>query len=266
MFTFSRKGRPAGPRQHLLDDRAGRGSRGIEMRPALLDLREGDGRNAEQEASIAAATVPEYSVSSPMLAPLLMPDSTRSGRCGSRPVSATCTQSDGVPFTTRKPCTCAGREHRQRPVSVSALDVPLAFCSGAITSMWPRPWQACTSAAMPGAGSRRRWRSGCAWDHCRDPSSRRDPPYHRRPRPTTLWRHACLAVRQPDGVDAAALARTAHAPSPARRGAHRHPCGEPELSRPADRQASTSSSRPCPSCRAASSPAWSRPWATASPT
>ena len=33
-----------------------------------------------KKPSIAAATVPEYKVSSPMLAPLLMPDSTRSGR------------------------------------------------------------------------------------------------------------------------------------------------------------------------------------------
>ena len=38
-----------------------------------------------------------------MLAPLLMPETTRSGRASISPVSATCTQSDGVPLTAMKP-------------------------------------------------------------------------------------------------------------------------------------------------------------------
>jgi hypothetical protein len=105
-----------------------------------------------RKPSIAAATVPEYRVSSPMLAPLLMPLKTMSGRCASSPVSATCTQSDGVPLTTRTlPCSPRASNTDSGRVSVSALLVPLAFCSGAMTSMWPRPWQALTSAAMPGA-------------------------------------------------------------------------------------------------------------------
>ncbi len=84
-----------------------------------------------------------------MLAPLLMPETTRSGRCGSRPVSATCTQSEGVPLTTRAPegvrNTVSGR------VSVRAFEVPLAFCSGATTSISPSPRMASTSADKPGA-------------------------------------------------------------------------------------------------------------------
>ena len=39
--------------------------------------------------SMAAATVPEYIVSSPMLAPQLIPETTRSGISSSNPVSAT---------------------------------------------------------------------------------------------------------------------------------------------------------------------------------
>jgi len=38
-----------------------------------------------------------------------------------------------------------------RRLSVSALLVPLAFCSGAMTSIWPKPCMACASAASPGA-------------------------------------------------------------------------------------------------------------------
>ncbi|MOA35760.1 hypothetical protein D3C78_1572360 [compost metagenome] len=52
-----------------------------------------------RKASVAAATVPEYSVSSPMFGPWLMPENTMSGLKSRKPVTATCTQSVGVPLT-----------------------------------------------------------------------------------------------------------------------------------------------------------------------
>ena len=48
---------------------------------------------------MAAATVPEYSVSSPMFEPLFIPLTTTSGSKSRMPVTAMCTQSVGVPFT-----------------------------------------------------------------------------------------------------------------------------------------------------------------------
>ncbi len=86
-----------------------------------------------------------------MFSPLLMPESTRSGLCSSSPVMATCTQSDGVPLTTRNPSDgppLAANTDSGRP-SVSEFDMPLAFCSGAMTSMSPRPRQASTRATSP---------------------------------------------------------------------------------------------------------------------
>jgi len=47
--------------------------------------------------SSAAATVPEYVMSSPRLAPWLMPETISSGRSPIRPSSAKRTQSTGVP-------------------------------------------------------------------------------------------------------------------------------------------------------------------------
>ena len=58
-----------------------------------------------------------------MLAPLLMPETTRSGRASISPVSATCTQSDGVPLTAMKPFE-AVRTDRGR-LSVREFDAPL---------------------------------------------------------------------------------------------------------------------------------------------
>jgi len=58
-----------------------------------------------------------------MFWPSLMPETTRSGRASSSPVSAMCTQSVGVPLTKRKPFdasrTVSGR------LSVSELLAPL---------------------------------------------------------------------------------------------------------------------------------------------
>ena len=51
-------------------------------------------------ASIAPDTVPEYVTSSPMLRPLLIPDTTRSGGVSKSLVNATLTQSVGVPSTS----------------------------------------------------------------------------------------------------------------------------------------------------------------------
>lgn len=82
-----------------------------------------------------------------------MPETTRSGRSSIMPVSAMCTQSVGVPLTKRKPFwapsvawnTDSGR------CSVSELEAPLWFCSGATTVMRPSGASARWSAARPGA-------------------------------------------------------------------------------------------------------------------
>ncbi len=84
-----------------------------------------------------------------MLAPLLMPETTRSGRASIRPVSATCTQSDGVPLTAMKPLE-AVRTDKGR-FSVRELEAPLWLVSGATTVRSPRPCSADTSASSPGA-------------------------------------------------------------------------------------------------------------------
>ena len=55
--------------------------------------------NPKWRPSNAAAKVPEYNVSSPMLQPALMPDTTRSTCPDKKPFNAKCTQSAGVPFT-----------------------------------------------------------------------------------------------------------------------------------------------------------------------
>ena len=87
-------------------------------------------------------------VSSPMLAPSLMPETTRSGGPSSRPVTATCTQSVGVPSTKWKPLgalrTVSGR------LSVSELDAPERSRSGAKTTTSPRLASALANASMPG--------------------------------------------------------------------------------------------------------------------
>jgi len=55
--------------------------------------------NPKKRPSMAAATVPEYSTSSPRLAPELTPATTISGSTSSKPVMARWTQSVGVPST-----------------------------------------------------------------------------------------------------------------------------------------------------------------------
>ncbi len=55
--------------------------------------------NPRNRPSTAAATVPEYSVSSPRLAPSLTPDTTMSCSKSNNPEIARCTQSVGVPLT-----------------------------------------------------------------------------------------------------------------------------------------------------------------------
>ena len=49
--------------------------------------------------SMAADTVPEYVISSPRLAPLLIPDATKTGFSGRIFCIPSATQSVGVPFT-----------------------------------------------------------------------------------------------------------------------------------------------------------------------
>src|SRR5207249_9259124 len=51
----------------------------------------------ESRPSIAAATVPEYVMSSPMFDPRFIPETTRSGFCGRKPSTASRTQSVGDP-------------------------------------------------------------------------------------------------------------------------------------------------------------------------
>ena len=76
---------------------------GLSFKPDLIVSGINQGQNMGDDTlysgTVAAATVPEYKVSSPMFCPWLIPDTMRSGRKDSPPVSATCTQSDGVPLT-----------------------------------------------------------------------------------------------------------------------------------------------------------------------
>ena len=51
--------------------------------------------------SMAAATVPEYSTSSPRFGPSLTPETTMSCSSSNRPEMARCTQSVGVPLSTK---------------------------------------------------------------------------------------------------------------------------------------------------------------------
>jgi len=66
--------------QHALGHpRAARAASEKSMRSASAQ-RHGNARDAEQRALEAPDTVPEYVTSSPTFQPLLMPDTTRSGR------------------------------------------------------------------------------------------------------------------------------------------------------------------------------------------
>src|SRR3972149_2829436 len=68
-------------------------------------------------------------VSSPMFAPTLIPETIMSGMFSSRPVTAICTQSVGVPFTNRNPF--ADRRTESGRSSVRELEGPLRARSGA---------------------------------------------------------------------------------------------------------------------------------------
>src|SRR5712692_6638462 len=88
-------------------------------------------------------------VSSPMLAPRLMPEMIMSGSSSRSPVTARWTQSVGVPFTNWKPFTDLRTESgRSR---VSELEAPLRSRSGATTVMLARPESVSARIAMPGA-------------------------------------------------------------------------------------------------------------------
>ena len=91
-------------------------------------------------------------VSSPMLAPLLMPETTRSGRTSIRPVSATWTQSDGVPLTAMKPFE-AVRTDRGR---LSVRGIRRALWFGRDDGQPPSPCSALTSASSPGPNNHHR--------------------------------------------------------------------------------------------------------------
>ena len=83
-----------------------------------------------------------------MLAPSLIPDSTRSGLWSSRPVTATCTQSVGVPFRYRKPLAATRTDSGRS--SVSEFDAPLRSRSGAMTVTSPNSRATSASASIPG--------------------------------------------------------------------------------------------------------------------
>src|SRR5882672_3960970 len=88
-------------------------------------------------------------VSSPMFAPRLIPETIMSGISSSRPVTARCTQSVGVPFTKRKPFADS-RTERGRS-SVRELDAPLWSRSGATTVIEPTSARVFARIARPGA-------------------------------------------------------------------------------------------------------------------
>src|SRR3954469_14420150 len=100
-------------------------------------------------ASIAAATVPEYRTSSPMLGPWLTPENTKSGRSGMSACSASMTQSVGVPSICQAPS--GRRVGRSGRCKVSECEVPLCSRSGATTVTVPTFRHASASKAIPGA-------------------------------------------------------------------------------------------------------------------
>src|SRR4051812_21035135 len=105
--------------------------------------------------SKAAATVPEYVMSSPRLAPWLIPETIRSALCPSRPRSAKRTQSTGVP-SVAKPVvpssnSISSTQIGERVVMLRA--VALRLESGAITCTCTSSsaWSARRSAWSPWA-------------------------------------------------------------------------------------------------------------------
>src|SRR6185436_5669328 len=88
-------------------------------------------------------------VSSPMLAPRLIPETTTSGVKSSSPVTAMWTQSVGVPLTEKYPFgarrTVSGRSR------VRELEAPERSLSGATTVTSPSWRRASASSVMPGA-------------------------------------------------------------------------------------------------------------------
>src|SRR4051794_6942656 len=100
-------------------------------------------------ASMAAATVPEYRTSSPMLGPWFTPENTKSGRSGISACMASMTQSVGVPSICQPPSgRRVGRSGRCR---VREWEVPLCSRSGATTVTVPTSRHTSASSASPGA-------------------------------------------------------------------------------------------------------------------
>src|SRR5271165_3866805 len=103
------------------------------------------------KAVIAAPTVPENTVSTPRLAPRLMPDSTMSGGASRiRCRAAMTTQSPGVPWTAKQRSPRAST--RSGLCRLSECEVPLWSCAGA-TVHTSRASDAATSCSTcsPGA-------------------------------------------------------------------------------------------------------------------
>jgi len=101
----------------------------------------------DRSPSIAAATVPEYVMSSPRFAPRLMPLTMRSGFCFKNPRTARRTQSVGDPSVMNAAWPVRRRVGRQRSgrKSVMLWEAPLQFRSGAMMSTSPSAARASTS-------------------------------------------------------------------------------------------------------------------------
>ena len=78
-----------------------------------------------------------------------MPETTRSGRASISPVSATCTQSDGVPLTAMKPFE-AVRTDRGR-LSVREFDALLWLSFGRDDGQFAQSLQRLYQRLQPGA-------------------------------------------------------------------------------------------------------------------
>ena len=105
----------------------------------------------ERTASIAALTVPEYVMSSPRLAPWLIPLATRSIGPGSRPRNTRPTASDGEPSIDQAGVPSASVRSRTRSGRHIVREWPTAlwFVSGAITTTSPSAAIAWARASRP---------------------------------------------------------------------------------------------------------------------
>ena len=109
---------------------------------------------------MAAATVPEYSTSSPRFAPSLTPETTMSNSKSNRPVIARCTQSVGVPLITYQVSVVHAlhaQRHLERQRMARAAEVAVGRDDRERRDALERLR---AESAAPRRDSRRRWRAG----------------------------------------------------------------------------------------------------------